>query len=251
MSDALRHRCAIAVMAKAPRPGRVKTRLCPPLMPEEAMELSAAFLRDITDNLREAAKSAPIDGFIAFAPAGDEHAFDGILAEGTKRILADGEMDDVPPGVTGFGRSLLHAMRALFAMGYGGVVVLNSDSPTLPTDFLARTAEALLRDGARAVLGPADDGGYFLLGLQGPHARAFADITWSTEVVADQTRARVAELGIALVELPVWYDVDNEAALRRLMTDLTTPSAHDAAPYPAMTTAACLERLGLPSRIAA
>jgi rSAM/selenodomain-associated transferase 1 len=248
MSESLRDRCAIAVMAKAPRPGRVKTRLCPPLIPEEAMELSAAFLRDITENIRAAASDAPVDGWIAYAPAGDEHAFDGILAQGTRLLLADGAIA-APAGVEGFGKCLLHAIQDLLARGYGAAVVLNSDSPTLPTARLRETAEALLRPGARAVLGPADDGGYYLLGLQGPHAGAFADIAWSTDIVAAQTRARVAALGLDLVDLPPWYDVDNEAALTRLIADLSGPPARADAPYPAVTTAACVERLALPSRL--
>jgi rSAM/selenodomain-associated transferase 1 len=248
MSESLRHRCAIAVMAKAPRPGRVKTRLCPPLMPDEAMEMSAAFLRDITENIRAAASDAPVDAWIAYAPAGDERAFDGILAEGTRLLLADGAID-TPAGVEGFGKCLLHAIRHLLARGYGAAVVLNSDSPTLPTARLRETAEALLRPGARAVLGPADDGGYYLLGLQDPHAGAFADIAWSTDVVAAQTRERVAALGLDLVDLPAWYDVDNEPALVRLLTDLSGVPPGADVPFPAMTTAACVERLALSSRL--
>jgi glycosyltransferase A (GT-A) superfamily protein (DUF2064 family) len=248
MSETNRRRCGFAVMAKAPRAGRVKTRLCPPLLPEEAMEMSSAFLRDITENLRVAGASASIDGFIAYAPAGDAHAFDGKLAAGTKLILADGTID-VPPGVRGFGACLLHAMQGLFALGYGAAVVLNSDSPTYPTAFLEQTAARLLLDGERAVLGPADDGGYCLLGLQAPHAAAFADIAWSTDVVAAQTRARVAGLGIELVELPPWYDVDDAAALRRLLAELTTGHTASPAPYPALASAAALERLGLPLRL--
>jgi rSAM/selenodomain-associated transferase 1 len=250
MFDDLRGRCAIAVMAKAPRPGRVKTRLCPPLLPDEAMALSAAFLRDITENLRAAGRAAPIDGWIAYAPAGDEHAFDGVLAEGTRLLLADGGIE-VPGGVEGFGRSLLHAMRDLLARGYGAAAVLNADSPTLPTAHLIAAADALLRSGDRAVLGAAEDGGYYLLGLRRPHSRPFEDIAWSTDAVAAQTRARIAELGLELAELPPWYDVDTEAALARLLRDLTSPGRDGAAPYPAATTAACIERLALPSRLVA
>jgi uncharacterized protein len=248
MSESLRDRCAIAVMAKAPRPGRVKTRLCPPLIPEEAMQMSAAFLRDITENIRAAACEVPVDAWIAYAPAGDENAFDGILAQGTRLLLADGAIE-TPTGVEGFGRCLLHAIQDLLARGYGAAVVLNSDSPTLPTARLRETAAELLRPGARAVLGPADDGGYYLLGLQHPHAGAFADIAWSTDIVAAQTRERVAALGLDLVELPPWYDVDNEAALARLLSDLSGMPRSSDAPYRAMATAACVDRLALLSRL--
>ncbi|MBV9813210.1 MAG: glycosyltransferase [Acetobacteraceae bacterium] len=250
MPDDLRARCAIAVMAKAPKPGRVKTRLCPPLLAEEAMALSAAFLRDVTENIREAARAAPIDGWVAYAPAGDAHAFDGHLAPGTRLLLADGGIE-APAAVQGFGRSLLHAMRDLLARGYGGAAVLNADSPTLPTARLVETAQALLEGGDRAVFGAAEDGGYYLLGLRQAHSRPFEDVAWSTDVVADQTRARVAELGLPMLELAPWYDVDNAAALARLLRELADPTPTADAPYRAASTAACVARLGLPVRLQA
>lgn len=210
--------CAIAVMAKAPRAGRSKTRLCPPFTPEEAQALSAAFITDITANLAHAARDAAVAPYAAFAPAGTESLFDGLLAPGTGLVLADGAIAP-PPGVTGFGLSLLHAMQALFAQGYGGVCVLNSDSPNLPTSVLRDAARTLMAPGGEAVLGPAEDGGYYLLGLRAPHAGMFADIAWSTGGVAADTRARAAALGLRLDELPVWYDVDDAASLRRLLAE--------------------------------
>jgi rSAM/selenodomain-associated transferase 1 len=241
-------RCAIAVMAKSPRAGKVKTRLCPPLEPEEARAMSAAFLRDITENLRAAAKEAPIDGWIAYAPEGTAHLFDGLLAEGTGLLLADGS-PAMPPDVQAFGRSLLHATQAMFAMGYGAAVVLNADSPTLPTARLVQTATHLLRPGSRAVLGPADDGGYYLLGMQTVQPRLYGDITWSTDLVAQQTRERAAEIGLSLVELPCWYDVDDRAALHRLLDDLHSPPLAEV-PWRAPATAAYVAQLELAARLA-
>ena len=104
--------CAVAVLAKAPRPGRVKTRLSPPLLPEEASMMSAAFLRDITANIAAASRDAPITGWVAYAPAGLEALFDGMLEPGTGLVLADGAIE-APPDVQGFGLCLLHAVRAL------------------------------------------------------------------------------------------------------------------------------------------
>ena len=167
--------CGIAVMAKAPQPGLAKTRLCPPLRPAEAAELSAAFLRDITENITLAARSAPIHGCIAYAPAGAAGSFAEHVAEGTSLVLADGS-PPMPPDVQGFGRCLLHAAQAMFATGFGPVCLVNSDSPTLPTAWLIRAAHALLVSGDRIVLGPADDGGYYLLGMRHPHPRLFGVI---------------------------------------------------------------------------
>ena len=232
-----RSHCAIGVMAKAPRAGFSKTRLCPPLRPEQAAALSSAFLRDVTENIARAARQASIAGYVAYAPAGQEALFDGYLAAGTGLLLADGSVP-VPADVQGFGRCLLHAVMAMLAEGHEAAVVLNADSPTLPTALLVRTAVALATPGNRVVLGPADDGGYYLLGMKAAHAHLFADIAWSTDRVAETTRVRAATLGLEVMTLPVWYDVDDHAALDRLLaeTDL-----RGVAPFTAMA----LERMGL------
>src|ERR1700756_5216160 len=88
----LRTDCAIGAMAKSPRVGYSKTRLCPPLRPEQAARLSAAFLRDTTDTIRAAAASVPIAGYVAYAPAGTEETLMPHLAPGTSLILADGSV---------------------------------------------------------------------------------------------------------------------------------------------------------------
>ena len=231
-------RCAIAVMAKAPVPGRVKTRLVPPLSPDAAMALSGCFLRDVTENIAQAARVMPIDGYVAFAPSGGEALLEPVIAQGTRLILADGS-PVMPDGVERFGRSLLHAARGLFALGYGAVALLNSDSPTLPTDILVDAARALAAPGERVVLGPADDGGYYLLGMKAPHAALFRDIDWSTERVAAQTRARAEALGLELVTLPTWYDVDDAASLQALVAELDRA---DRGGYAAPATARWLAR---------
>ena len=123
----------------------------------------------------------------------------------------------MPREVQGFGRCLLHAAQELFATGFGAVCLVNCDSPTLPTALLIQAARVLLAPGERVVLGPADDGGYYLIGMKRPHAHLFADIAWSTGEVAAITRAQAAVLGIELVALPTWYDVDDAATLAELV----------------------------------
>ena len=223
-------------MAKAPKPGYAKTRLCPPLSPDQAADLSGAFLRDITENIALASNDVPIQGCVAYAPVGAEALFDGHLASGTSLVLADGS-PPMPSDVQGFGRCLLHAAQAMFELGFGAVCLLNADGPTLPTAFLVEAARALLAPGERAVLGPADDGGYYLLGMQRPHAHLFAEIEWSTSVVAATTRIRAASLGLDVVSLPTWYDIDDAAALERLRDDALPPA------YSAPVTRACLARI--------
>ena len=210
--------CAIGVMAKAPRSGRSKTRLCPPLSPDQAALLSAAFLRDTTANILEAARAAPIAAYAAYAPRGAEALVVPHLARRTRLVPADG---DIPASaaVEGFGLCLLQAVGCMLAEGHAAACVLSADIPTLPTRRLVQAARILLAPGDRAVLGACDDGGYYILGLKQAHAHLFADIAWSTDTVAAATRARAREIGLALVELEPWYDVDDAASLAQLSAD--------------------------------
>jgi len=231
-------------MAKASQPGRTKTRLVPPLSFAEAAEFNTAFLQDIADNLRAASAQAPIESYMAFGPPGSEPFFQTILPP---------EIGLIEIWLPHFGDCLLAAIRALLGRGYGAAVVLNSDSPTLPTSLLAGTARLLAEPGDRAVLGPASDGGYYLLGLKQAHARMFEDIAWSTDRVAAQTIERAREIGLPLHVLPTWYDVDDIEALRRLEGEvLRRRSPCDTLePYAAGRTAALLRSLLTRSDLAA
>src|SRR5580704_16239649 len=209
--------CGIAFMAKASAPGRAKTRLVPPLTFEEAAVLNTAFLRDVADNVLLAARdcdrpSSGIAGYAAYGPPGSEDFFRRTLPGGIGLIEAWRQ---------NFGDCLLHTIEQIFARGHASAVVLNSDSPTLPTAFLVETAAALARPGDRAVLGPSSDGGYYLLGLKAAHRHMFENIAWSTEQVAKQTLERAREIGLAVHRLPVWYDVDDVEGLRRLRAELS------------------------------
>jgi len=206
--------CGIAIMAKASAPGRTKTRLVPPLSFDEAAALNTAFLQDISDNLLLAARYASIAGYAAYAPPGSENFFYRILPS------AIGLIDACLPN---FGDCLLRTMEEILTRGHGSAVVLNSDSPTLPTALLVETADALAQSGERAVLGPSADGGYYLLGLKTAHHRLFEEIAWSTERVAEQTLERAREIKLDIHTLPVWYDVDDVEGLRRLHGEVHRP----------------------------
>lgn len=245
---AARDSCAIYVIAKAPRPGHVKTRLQGVLTAEEAAALGTAFLQDTVAALWAASRVAPIAPGIAYAPAGQEGRFDGMFGTAPDLVppdlvLADGS-GGAAPGVEGFGRVLLDAMRTGFARGHRAVCVLGADSPTLPVAELVTAARRLLAGDADAVLGAADDGGYYLLGMTAAHPAPFVDIAWSTETVAAATRARLAGAGLRLVELRPWYDVDDPPALMRLVQELAADGV-------AVQTAAAVARIGLRARLAA
>jgi len=207
----VRTTCAIAVMAKASIAGRTKTRLVPPLTADEAARLNTAFLRDAADNILSAAAFASIKGWVAFSPAGAETFFRSHLPDGISL------METVAPTLGG---CLHHAAATLLGAGHGAVCLLNADSPTLPVAYLATAATALAGPGDRIVLGPSTDGGYYLIGMRRLHAGLFEDIAWSTGQVLSQTLARAQALGIAVVQLPAWYDVDDHDTLELLVREV-------------------------------
>ena len=229
--------CALAVMAKAPRTGEVKTRLVPPLKHEEAAALNICFLCDVTAVIAELCLPGQADGFAAYMPAGAEAAFDDLLPPQFRLLAQRG---------ANLGERLLHAAEDFFAAGYEAMCLINSDSPTLPPAVLQAAVEALRAPGDRIVLGPADDGGYYLIGLKHAHRRLFQDIAWSTPTVLASTLDRAREIGHESTLLPSWYDVDDAASLRRLCQELFSApltSTNDMKGYAAPHTRKFLRRL--------
>jgi rSAM/selenodomain-associated transferase 1 len=230
--------CGVAVMAKASIPGRTKTRLVPPLTFEEAAAFNTAFLQDVAANILAASNGANIFGYMAFGPPESAAFFKTILSPAIRLI------DSWLPN---FGDCLFRAITHLLASGHQAAVVLNADSPTLPTSLLIDTARILARPGDRAVIGPSTDGGYYLLGLKAAHRRLFEDIDWSTERVAGQTLERAREIGLPVHVLPAWYDVDELDALKLLHAELCEGRsfAADLRSHPATRTAELMRaRLG-------
>ena len=203
--------CGIAVMAKASIPGRTKTRLVPPLSYEEAAAFNTAFLQDVAVNILTASNRMNISGYMAFGPPESVAFFKATLPPAISLIES---------WLPNFGDCLFNAITHLLASGHQAAVVLNADSPTLPTSLLIDTATILARPGDRAVIGPSTDGGYYLLGLKAAHRRLFEDIDWSTERVARQTLERAREIGLPVHVLPAWYDVDELDALKLLHAEL-------------------------------
>jgi glycosyltransferase A (GT-A) superfamily protein (DUF2064 family) len=246
--------CALAVMAKAPRAGKVKTRLAPVLGFEGSAAINVCFLRDTTRNIAEigagtammraewqanipearegtpasevrnsrvrdsrvrdskvAGVGGAAQGLVCYTPVGDEVAFDGLLPEDFALIAQRGDA---------FGERLLAAAEDILSCGFGAICLIDSDSPTMPAAALRQAVEELARPGDRVVLGGSDDGGYYLIGLKQAHATPFERITWSTASVYAETAERCKEAGLELVELPVWYDVDDAATLAVLEAEL-------------------------------
>jgi rSAM/selenodomain-associated transferase 1 len=202
---------AIAITCKTPTPGQSKTRLSPPLRPEECAAISACFIQDLARTIATLAQDDDVTGYALYTPTGSEATLRSLLPEGFKLV---------PQSDGGFGQRLLQGTRDILDAGHRGAILVNSDSPTLPLSIL-RSAVAALQREDNVVLSPAFDGGYTLIGLSKPHARLFDDIPWSTRDVHRATLDRAREIGLPAINVPGWYDVDDEPSLRMLEDELS------------------------------
>lgn len=191
---------ALIIFAKAPAPGQVKTRLCPPLTPDEAATLHGSFVLDTLERTKIAVTrlTLPIDRYLACAPS-STLAFFKIMEERQGVKLIDQEGDDL-------GARMSQAFATMFARSYQRVLIVGTDVPSLPLDHY-RQALALLEQ-HDLVLGPALDGGYYLIGLNKPAPTLFENIPWSTGQVLALTRKKADNLGLSQALLPEWRDID-------------------------------------------
>ena len=197
---------ALFVVAKQPAAGQTKTRLCPPLDGATAAALYECFLRDTLALMMQV---AGVQRSIAYLPED---------ADGYFRDLAPA-MGLTPQRGADLGARLDQLLTDALAGGAQQAVVMDSDSPTLPAAYIAQ-AFALLDGPYDVVIGPCDDGGYYLIGLKQPQPRLFHEVTMSTPNVVRDTLAIAAELGLQIALLPTWYDVDTVAELARLRQEL-------------------------------
>jgi uncharacterized protein len=219
---------ALFVVAKRPAAGQTKTRLCPPLDTGHAAALYECFLHDTLEVMR---RVPDVTRGIAYLP--DD-------AEGYFRKLAP-DMTLLSQRGADLGARLDHVLTDALAMHADHAVVMDSDSPTLPAAYV-RQAFTLLACNADVVLGPCDDGGYYLIGLLQPQPRLFREIQMSTPHVVRDTLALADALGLHVAMLPTWYDVDTVAELNRLRVELATAPDHIACRTRAMLAASFGER---------
>ena len=198
---------AVTIMARQPVPGAVKTRLRPILSEDDSAALYDSFLRDRISQVRSLHGAVPA---IAYTPA-ESCSFFAELASDFFLLPQVG--DDLSARLT-------HTFQQLLEMGHDGVIATDSDSPTLPTKHLQRAVDGLGMPGADMVLGPSDDGGYYLIGLRRMHPGLFDDMPWSTAQVYDETLRRAVQLGLHVTSLPGWYDVDTPVEFARLRAEI-------------------------------
>ena len=202
---------AIGIVCKAPQPGRSKTRLAQAIGAAAASELSACFVRDVAAAIEAVPEMLGRRGYGVYAPAGTEDIMRQLLPPGFGLLLQAG---------ADLGHVLTGATRAFLSAGHDCMLLVNGDSPTLPPRLLTQAIEILRQPGDHMVLGPASDGGYYLIGLKHPHPRLFERIAWGTDSVARATCERAAEIGLATTRLAEWYDVDDVQTLRWLQEEL-------------------------------
>ena len=189
----------LIVFVKNPVPNQVKTRLVPTLSPEQAATLYTAFLTDWCETL---AKLTSVDLVIAYTPA---------EAQPDLQALIGDDFIYIPQIGADLGKRLISATQWAAEHKYTKILIVGSDSPTLPISYISQATTLL--DSRDTVIGPSTDGGYYLIGFSAdaltttvPHV--FEEIAWSTAEVFQQTVTRIREAKVTLGLLPLWYDID-------------------------------------------
>ena len=196
---------ALVLFARDPVLGRVKTRLQPLLDAETVLQLYTCFLRDSIDKIR-AVEGAAI--FVGVYPSISSEFFEKLSAEGEANIFAQEGGD--------LGERMKNAFLRFLGEGYQNVVIIGSDSPTLPVSYI----EMALASEKDVAIGPSSDGGYYLVGMRGRLTEIFSDVAWGMDGVLSQTMDRLRSAGAELELLPLWYDVDRPDDLKFLKTHL-------------------------------
>jgi len=176
--------------------------------PVEAAALYEGLLGDTIDLV---SGLRGIEMTVAVTPAAATGVVADLAPPGARMLAVEG---------ADIGECLASATQRMLSEGFARVLALNSDGPTLPAACIEQAVE-LLREND-VVLGPAEDGGYYLIGLKEPQPELFRGISWSTEQVAAQTLERARTQGLTVARLPAWYDVDTPADLERLRAELAT-----------------------------
>jgi rSAM/selenodomain-associated transferase 1 len=208
----------LVIFAKAPVPGQVKTRLCPPLTPDEAATLHGSFVLDTLERTKAAIATfrLPAVRMLACAPS-STHVFFKIMEEryGVRLLNQEG---------TDLGERMHGTFTYCFAQGFTRVVLVGTDVPSLPLTYFQQAFEALASHDL--VLGPAQDGGYYLIGLTRPAGGLFENIPWSSDRVLAATRERADKAGLRISSLPVWRDIDTIEDLQALIQESADEAEH-------------------------
>jgi glycosyltransferase A (GT-A) superfamily protein (DUF2064 family) len=189
---------------------------------EEAASISRCFLKDTSAAIQGLSREDSfVVGVAIYTPMGTETTLGEFLPPGFKLIAQrEGE----------FGARLSGAVEDLFSVGFSAVCLIDSDSPTLPFHCWRELSAFLKEPEDRMVIGPCWDGGYYALGLRTAHPRLFEEVTWKMDRVYVETVERAKEIDLPGIALPVWYDVDDQISLSRLLCELFPERANEMVP---------------------
>ena len=220
------------IFAKYPIPGMVNTRMVPPLTNEQAAALHEACLRVVWE------RWGRLGGLrLKLVVTPDERADDlgHVLGAGADDVWVQGRGD--------LGARMFRAVDQSLTAGASGVILLGADSPTLPQSTIESAVASLANH--EGILGPCEDGGYYLMGLRRRCPALFREVLWGQAGVADQTRAQAAAEGLDLFQLPEWYDLDRFEDLERALWDvpLTMDDAEPATKALRLMLEACTEKM--------
>jgi rSAM/selenodomain-associated transferase 1 len=191
----------LIIFAKEPHRGQVKTRLSPPLSPEAAAQLYHNFLLDI---LEEMGRVPEVRLALAFSPPEAQDFFQALARPG---------MDIFPQEGSDLGERMARACAWGFKAGYSPVLLRGSDTPDLPAAVVSEAREVLAAGHFQVVLGPATDGGYYLVGLSRPQPHLFQGPLWSSDTVLESTLKAARQQNLTVHLLPAWSDIDTLADL--------------------------------------
>lgn len=200
-------RAALVLMSRAPIPGKTKTRLQSHLKPEECAELHRAFLKDISNKLVNIKKQyKKLHLFLSYTPEGSENLFADLIGDNFNFIMQTGK---------DLGARMYNSISEAYNKSSEPVIITGSDLPSLPAEIITEAVAALKEKDI--VIGPAADGGYYLIGMQRPHSFLFACNEWGSDSVLVKTLKSASEHNLKTHFLPEWYDVDtfNELLLFR------------------------------------
>jgi rSAM/selenodomain-associated transferase 1 len=195
---------AVILFARDPILGQVKTRLSSSFDDETILRLYTCFVEDSLEKIRQVDNA---DCFVGISPSNLSGFFNGIEDSDTRSFIQQGK---------DLGDKMRQAFVDRFSDGYKKVVIIGSDSPSLPVSYINQA----LNSDKDLMLGPSTDGGYYLIAMTGKVSEVFDGIAWGTEQVLDETLNRVKKAGVSLELLPVWYDVDFPEDLKFLKTHL-------------------------------
>ena len=192
----------VIIMAKKPQPGRSKTRLCPPFTHKQAASIAEALLKDTIDLVNGIPGIQPA---VAITPPEEMGYFQNLCPDHFWLLPVKG---------ANIGECLYSTIDSILDKGHPKAIAINADGPDLPVSYLVKSLSDL--DSHDMVIGPTNDGGYYLIGLKHTAPQIFEGITWSTNLVLNQTLERAKDSGLIYTILPPWHDVDTGQDLEHL-----------------------------------